>query len=93
MTDEPEPEVAPEPAPGSLADEATTALDVDGVSAIAIGTAAWGVLLIACLLLREQLASQGRGWWWGVCLAGFLLGIPGLWFVRRRRDAYRAAGH
>lgn len=65
-------------------------LDVDGVGAILVGTIAWGVALLACLLLRDQLASDGRGWWSGVCLAGFLLGLPGLWFVRRRRAAYAA---
>ena len=70
-------------------DEATTPLDVDGVSAITLGTIVSALLLIACLLLRSQLEAQGRGWWWGVCLAGALLGIPGLWFVRRRRAIYR----
>ena len=91
MTDEPLPEAPPDPTVGPLPDAATTALDVDGVAAVGIGTVVWGVLLVACLLLRDPLAAAGRGWWWGVCLAGFLLGIPGLWFVRRRRDVYRRA--
>jgi len=65
-------------------------LDVDGVAAIMVGTFVWGVALLACLLLRDQLSAGGRGWWVGACLAGFLLGLPGLWFVRRRRAAYAA---
>jgi hypothetical protein len=65
-------------------------LDVDGVGAIMAGTIAWGVALVACLLLRDRLAADGHGWWVGACLAGFLLGLPGLWFVRRRRAAYAA---
>jgi hypothetical protein len=91
VTDEPQPDVGADALPTAASDEATTPLDVDGVAAVAIGTVVWGVLLVACLLLRDPLAAAGRGWWWGVCLAGFLLGIPGLWFVRRRRDAYRRA--
>ena len=61
-------------------------VDVDGVRAVGLGTVVWSVLLVACLLLRDQLASQGRGWWTGVCLAGALLGAVGYVFVRRRRD-------
>jgi len=65
-------------------------LDVDGVGAILVGTIVWGVALVACLLLRDRLTADGHGWWAGACLAGFLLGLPGLWFVRRRRAAYAA---
>jgi hypothetical protein len=72
------------------ASEPLEPLDVDGVVAILVGTIVWGVALVACLLLRDQLAADGRGWWVGACLAGFLLGLPGLWFVRRRRAAYAA---
>jgi len=76
-TDASAPEVAP--------------LDVDGVGAVAVGTVLWTVALVACLVFRTQLADAGNGWWTWVCLAGALLGLAGLWFVRRRRDAYRRA--
>jgi hypothetical protein len=75
-------------------DAALVPVDVDGVTAVALGTVVWLLLLVACLVLREQLAESGRSWWTGVCLAGTLLGVLGLWFVRRRRgriDARRAA--
>ena len=88
-TDRPEDSASAESVVSSPA-AALKPLDVDGVGAILVGTIAWGVALLACLLLRDQLASDGRGWWSGVCLAGFLLGLPGLWFVRRRRAAYAA---
>ena len=65
-------------------------VDVDGVGAVLYGTIAWTVALVACLLLRDRLTADGHAWWTWVCLAGALLGLPGLWFVRRRRDA-RAA--
>lgn len=65
-------------------------VDVDGVGAVLYGTIAWTVALVACLLLRDRLAADGRTWWTWVCAAGALLGLAGLWFVRRRRDAYAA---
>ena len=67
------------------------ALDVDGVRAVAVGTAAWAVALVLCLALRDRLADSGRGWWAWVCLAGMAFGLAGLVFVRRRRDAYARA--
>ena len=92
---------APEPVPelraaadGSASVTATPEikpLDVDGVGAILYGTVAWTVGLVICLLLRDSLASDGRAWFTWVCLAGALLGLAGLWFVRRRAAVYRAA--
>jgi hypothetical protein len=73
----------PPPAPAPL--------DVDGVGAITYGTIAWVVALIVCLVARDPLAAAGRTWWIWVCVAGAVLGLPGLWYVRRRRAAYRAA--
>jgi hypothetical protein len=67
------------------------ALDVDGVTAVAVGTAAWGVALVLCLVLRDRLADAGHGWWAWVCFAGMAFGLAGLVFVRRRRDAYARA--
>ncbi len=66
-------------------------LDVDGVGAVAFGTIAWTVGLVLCLIFRGPLADAGNTWWTWVCLAGALLGLAGLWYVRRRRDAYRRA--
>ncbi|MGD9956264.1 MAG: DUF2530 domain-containing protein, partial [Candidatus Nanopelagicales bacterium] len=67
-------------------------LDVDGVGAVAVGTVLWTIALVACLVFRTQLADAGNAWWTWVCIAGVLLGLAGLVFVRRRRDAYRRAG-
>jgi hypothetical protein len=85
------PDDADDVTPATVPAEALAPLDVDGVGAITYGTIAWTVALVACLLAREPLASAGRTWWIWVCVAGALLGIPGLWYVRRRRAAYRAA--
>lgn len=67
-------------------------LDVDGVSAVATGTVIWAVLFVAGLALNSRLQSAGCGWWVWVALSGFLLGLAGLVFVVRRRNAYRSAG-
>lgn len=66
-------------------------LDVDGVGAVLYGTVAWVIALVLTLVFRGPLADAGNGWWTWVCLAGALLGVLGLWYVRRRRDAYRRA--
>ena len=88
----PDPEDRPTTAAGEpAADDTLAPLDVDGVGAILVGTIAWAVGLVVCLLLRDRLAADGHAWWTWVCLAATLLGLPGLWFVRRRRAVYAAA--
>jgi MYXO-CTERM domain-containing protein len=81
----PDAEAAPQQAPE------VAPLDVDGVAAVAVGTVLWAVALVACLIFRVPLSEAGNAWWTWVCAAGALLGLAGLWFVRRRRDAYRRA--
>lgn len=86
MTESPAPDDATEPSAPEVAP-----LDVDGVGAVAAGTALWAIALVVCLLARTPLDEAGNGWWTWVCLAGALLGLAGLAYVRRRRDAYRRA--
>ena len=98
MPDDIPPAIPPTPGPGSLADArdgsgatVITPLDVDGVRAIGIGTLLWGLALVGCVLARGRLEASGASWWIGVCLAGFLLGLPGLWFLRHRRARHEAS--
>ena len=70
---------------------AVAVLDVDGVGAVGVVTVAWTVALVLTLVFRGPLADACNGWWTWVCLAGALLGVLGLGYVRRRRDAYRRA--
>lgn len=65
-------------------------LDVDGVLAVRLGTAAWTVALLALLPFAGRLADDGRLWWIGTCAAGAALGALGTWHVTRRRTALRA---
>ncbi|MEI8082885.1 MAG: DUF2530 domain-containing protein [Actinomycetes bacterium] len=67
-------------------------LDVDGVNAAAIGTAAFTVGLVALLVFRGRLVDNDATWWLWVFFAGTIMGLVGIWYATRRRAAYRAAG-
>jgi len=85
----------PAPAPTSAAgpEDALEPLDVDGIAAITVGTVAFAVALVVCLVTRTSLADAGRTWWIWVCASGTLLGLAGLVYVRRRAAAYAVRGH
>ncbi len=50
---------------------------------ILIGIGAWLVALVVTLVLHDQLAAQGRGWWTWTTLVGIALGGIGLDYIRR----------
>jgi len=52
------------------------------------GIAAWAVVGLVLLAFRGWLADHGHTDWLRICLAGFLLGFPGL-AVMLRHDANR----
>jgi hypothetical protein len=55
------------------------------------GMAAWALVgLVLLVFFRGWLADHGHTNWLWICLAGFLLGIPGL-LVMFRHDANRRA--
>lgn len=62
-------------------------MDVDGVRTMTAGTIFWGVAIIALLPFLGTLNDSGRGWWMWTCFAGFGLGLIGLEYCRRRRNA------
>jgi predicted membrane protein len=70
-----------------------TPLDPPMVPFALIGMAVWLVLALVSLIFRSTLEANGHGDWLGICVAGFLLGIPGLLLMmghdarRRRRRA------
>ncbi len=76
---------------GSNWPEEVKPLDVDGVGAIATGTELWLAALVALVLFRNQLAANDADWWIWVAATGAALGVPGLWYTRRRRSVYRRA--
>jgi hypothetical protein len=70
-----------------------TPLDPPMVPFVLGGTIAWAVAGLALLPFRATLEESGRGTWPAICLAGALLGLPGLVLMikhdanRRRRRA------
>lgn len=66
-------------------------VDVDGVRVIAVLTVGWAVAFVALAFAITWLDSRGRGWWLWTCLAGVGLGLLGLEYARKRRDAIALA--
>lgn len=62
-------------------------LDVDGVRTVTVGTAIWLVGFLALLPFIGPLREAGHIWWLWTCLAGFGLGLMGIEYCRRRRQA------
>lgn len=76
----------PRPARGTFTVAEVQPTDVDGVRAVGIGTAVWGVVFVALLPFYGSLNESGRVWWLWTCAAGVSLGLFGLEYCRRRRD-------
>jgi hypothetical protein len=58
------------------------------------GTAIWAVAALVMFGFRDSLAADGHGTWLGICVAGFLVGLPGIALMvghdaRRRRRLSR----
>ena len=65
-------------------------MDVDGVRTMTVGTIVWGVVVVGLLPFMGRLEELGRTWWIWTALAGFGLGLIGIEYCRRRRNALRA---
>lgn len=61
-------------------------LETDDVRLVALGTLAWAVAL-AVLLVARLAGAQVHGWWLAMCGCGALLGLAGIGYCRRRRNA------
>jgi hypothetical protein len=67
-------------------------VDVDGLNVVITGTSAFAAASVLSGMFYADLSARGDGWWLGVCIAGFGLGLVGLaycWNRRRRRRAGR----
>jgi hypothetical protein len=53
-------------------------LDLPMVPIVLAGMGVWLLLALVCLIFRSTLEAQGRGHWLTICVAGFLVAIPGL---------------
>jgi hypothetical protein len=61
-----------------------TPLEVNGITAVTIGTGIWSVATLIMVLMREQLESSGRGNWIAIGVCGIILGLLGMRYTRRR---------
>lgn len=52
------------------------------------GMATWALAGLVLLLVRDRLERHGHTNWLWICVAGFLLGLPGL-VIMVRHDAQR----
>jgi len=66
-------------------------LDIDGVRTTEVGTAVWLIAFVALLPFYGRLEEDGHLWWLWTCLAGGVLGLYGVWFVRKRDAAIKRA--
>ncbi len=62
-------------------------MDVDGVRTMTVGTALWAIATLALLPFWGTLQDSGRTWWLWAAIAGLGLGLMGIEFCKRRRDA------
>jgi hypothetical protein len=54
---------------------------------VAVGTGMWLLAFLVMLPFHASLSHHGHGWWLQTALAGFVLGLLGLGYVRRRQAA------
>ncbi len=64
-------------------------MDVDGVRTMTVGTVLWGVVAVALIPFLGTLSEGQRTWWMWTALAGLGLGLIGIEYCRRRRNALR----
>ena len=61
-------------------------LETNDVLIVAGGTALWAVALVVLGIARLA-GADIRTWWLGMCAYGVLLGLIGVKYCQRRRDA------
>ena len=59
-------------------------LEINGITAVTVGTIIWTVATVIMVLMRDQLQASGRGNWIWICACGVLLGLIGIRYTRRR---------
>ena len=61
-----------------------TPLEVNGITAVTIGTGIWSVATLIMVLMRDQLEASGRGNWIAIGVCGIILGLLGMRYTKRR---------
>jgi len=61
-----------------------TPLEVNGITAVTIGTGLWSVATLIMVLMRDQLEASGRNNWIAIGVCGIILGLLGMRYTTRR---------
>ena len=77
---------------GELVHAEVKPLDLSGIPSVIVGIICWAIAFVVVLIFRDELKKNGLEWWLWVTVAGFGLGLIGLWYCRRRWAAIQA-GH
>jgi hypothetical protein len=64
-------------------------LQTDDRKAAGVGIGVWLALLVVAVGFRNDLVSDGRGWWIWTCVAGAALGVLGLAYLHHREVRQR----
>ena len=75
---------------GELVHAEVKPLDLSGIPSVITGIVLWAVSFVVLLLLRGHLKNNDLDWWLWVPVAGFGLGLIGLWYCKRRWAAIQA---
>jgi hypothetical protein len=59
-------------------------LEVNGITAVTIGTGFWSVATLVMVLMRDRLEASGRGDWVAIGVCGIILGLLGMRYTKRR---------
>ena len=66
------------------AESKLTPLEVNGITAVTLGTGIWSVATLVMVLMREQLEASGRSNWIAIGVCGIILGLLGMRYTKRR---------
>ena len=59
-------------------------LEINGITAVTLGTIAWSLVLFALLINFKWIESQGKTNWIWISLSGIVLGVIGFRYVKKR---------
>jgi hypothetical protein len=59
-------------------------LEVNGITAVTVGTVIWSIATLIMVLMRNQLEAAGRDNWIAIGVAGIVLGLLGMRYTKRR---------
>lgn len=66
-------------------------LEVNGITAVTIGTGIWSVATLVLVLMRDQLEASGRENWIAIGVCGIILGLLGIRYTKRRAARIKQA--